>query len=219
MKKLLIIAFALGMILPTYADHQKTQVRLSLWNFERFNITVDGYTLHNVYDFEDYLRPGRHFVKVWIHERTHQGGHVQVLHKGYIHVNGNRQLIGTITRNGFIRWEQARDRPNDNGRGYGRRDFSGLYYDMDRAYQDQHRLRIALEFTNGMQLTALEFETILTHLRLDSYRYEFAKNRYNQCNEPQYFYRCANTIRNQQQRRQLMAWANNGNSNRGRRYN
>lgn len=216
MKKLLVIAFALGMILPTYADHQKTQVQLSLWNFERFNITVDGYTFHNVYDFEDYLKQGRHFVKIWIHERTHQGGHVKVLHKGYINVNGNRRLTGTITRNGAIRWEYACDRPGynngrGNDRGYGRRDFSGLYYDMDKAYMDQHRLEIALAFTADMQLTALELETIMGHLRFDRYRYEFARNRFSFCSEPQYFYRCANKIINLHQRRELMAMAGNGN--------
>ena len=213
MKKLLLVAFVLGMIIPTYAHHQKTQVRLSLWNFERFNITVDGYTFHNVYDFEDYLRPGRHFVKIWIHERTHRGGHVQVLHKGYIHVNGNRRLNGTVTRHGAIRWEQNCDRP---GREYGRRSFSDLYYNMDRAYQDHVRLQIALDFTAGMRLTAFEMEAILTRLRLDRYRYEFARTRYNQCTDPQYFYRCANTIRNYNQRRELMAWAS-GENNQGRR--
>jgi len=224
MKKLLLVAFVLGMIIPTYAYHQKTQVRLNLWNFERFNITVDGYTIHNVYDFEDYLRPGRHFVKIWIHERTHSGGHVKVLHKGYIHVNGNRRLNGTITRHGAIRWEQNCDRPDYNNRrrdnrGYGNRDFSGLYYDMDKAYMDQHRLEIALAFTAGMQLTALELETIMSHLRFDRYRYEFARNRFSFCSEPQYFYRCANQIMNLHHRSELMAMASNrNNQGRGRHH-
>jgi hypothetical protein len=197
MKKLILIALALGVLIPAKAEHQKISLQLSLYNAERFNITINGQTTRNVYDFETFVRPGKHFVKVWMHERTHQGGHVKVLHSGYIHVGNRRNMSGVITHHGDIQWRE-------NRRHY-QRTLSDLYRDMDDCGSDYNRLSLALSFTADLRLSAYDFEMILNHFDMDHYRYEFASSRYDQCYEPQFFYRCANTINSRYKRQQLMA--------------
>lgn len=202
MKKLVLMLFALIVGATSQAEHHNNVlVSLTLWNNSPFTIFVDGFNYGCTDYFEADLRPGNHFVKIIKHNQYANGGNVRVIYKGNIHVRNTGILDGIVYPNRGIEWAATCHNYN-----YG---YDVFMRRMRNCYTDQQRYDLAIQWSINQRLSALQFQNIMLQFRVDNFRYRFAQQRYLQCYEPQYFYRCTNTFRNQRYRNNFYTYTTN----------